>query len=82
MTCKEAVERINSDEPLTWVAWFRLKLHFALCRACRHYLEASRIKGRAIRQMVDGSGDSVNLEKLNQELLKKYAHARGQNDSQ
>lgn len=73
MTCREAVERINSAESLTWIAWFRLKLHISLCSACRHYLQASRILGQAIRQMVKGSGDSVDLEKLNQELLRKYA---------
>ncbi len=74
MTCRDAVEQINSAESLTWVAWFRLKLHISLCSACRHYLQASRILGQAIRQMVKGSGDSVDLEKLNRELLEKYAN--------
>lgn len=80
MTCREAVERINSAESLTWIAWFRLKLHLSLCSACRHYLQTSRILGEAVRKLVSGSRDSVDLEKLNRELLKKFANIDGGSD--
>lgn len=80
MTCKEAVEQINSGGSRSWIAWFRLKLHLSLCRACRYYLQASHILGRAVRHMLHSSG-VVDVEKINQELLRKYVRVRGHDDS-
>ncbi len=74
MTCKHVVEQIDlGDPPATWRAWFRLKLHLSFCQACNYYFKASRALGRAVREMTKHSGDSVDVEKINQELLKKYA---------
>lgn len=78
MTCKEAVEQMNSVDPKTqtWMAWFRLRLHLSLCRACAYYAEASKTLARAVREMAENTKVSIDVEKLNRELLLKYARIK------
>ena len=43
MNCKHVVEQIDlNDPPVTWRAWFRVKLHLSLCQACSYYFRASQ----------------------------------------
>jgi hypothetical protein len=74
LTCKQAVEHINVVDPSTqtWQMKFRLRLHLSLCQACVNYVKASRALGKAAREFMKSSDVSIDIEKLNQELLKKY----------
>ena len=75
MACKHVVEQIDlQDSPVTWREWFRLKLHLSFCQACNYYFAASRALRRAVREMTKGSAP-VDVEKINRDLLKKYARA-------
>ncbi len=82
MICKHAVEQIDmGDPPATWRAWFRLKLHLSFCQACNYYFKASQALRQAVRELAKGSGASVDIGKINRELLKKYARDGRSNDS-
>ena len=74
MTCKEAVGQMNSTDSShpTLAARFRLRLHLSLCRACTNYHHASRILGNAAKILARKSENTVDIEKLNQELIEKY----------
>jgi tagatose-1,6-bisphosphate aldolase non-catalytic subunit AgaZ/GatZ len=83
MRCKHVVEQIDlGDEPATWRGWFRLKLHLSFCQACNYYFKASKALRRAVQEMAKSSSQTaIDLEKINQELLKKYTRARGSSDA-
>lgn len=78
LTCREAVEQVNWPEARgVALKRFRLKLHLSLCQACHNYFEMSRQLGRAFRTMVRGSDRHVDLERLNQDLLRRFGKPRG-----
>jgi hypothetical protein len=76
LRCKDVVEQIDlSDPPITWRKWFRIRLHLSFCQACNNYLRASQTLGRAVCETLKNSEAGFDVEKVNQELLKKYAQS-------
>lgn len=74
MRCKEVVEQIDiGDQPMTWRRWFRLKLHLSFCQQCNYYFRLSETLRRALRKTIHNSESKFDLEKVNQELLERYA---------
>lgn len=75
MTCKDATEKIDlADQTKTITDKFRVKLHVSVCQACNNYYSLSQMLRAAIRKVMAAHKDkNSNLDKLNQELVKKYS---------
>lgn len=82
MRCKHVVEQIDCAEPpATWRDGFRLKLHLSLCQACSYYFKASQALRRAVQEMAKVSSEApIDVEKMNQELIQKYAVTSSSSD--
>jgi len=77
MKCREVVEKIDlGQRPATWIGRFRIRLHLSFCQACKNYFDISQALKRAIRGLMHKGETSVDLERLNQELMKKHAQDR------
>ena len=74
MKCKDITAKINLGTiPTGPYSRFRFSLHLILCKACRYYFDSTALLQRAMRKWVREKEKSVNLEKLNQELLQKFS---------
>ena len=74
MKCKDVTAKIDLGEvPTDFMGRFRFRLHIGLCKACRHYLNASAVLRNAIREMVTRDEHSINVELINKKLLEKYS---------
>lgn len=74
MTCREAVDQVNLPDPSSSrVTAFRLGLHLSLCRACHLYFWAASAIRNGVRRYPDDPRSSIDLDRLNRELLKKFA---------
>ena len=74
MTCKEAVEYMSLNESPSFIVWIRLRFHLSLCKACLYYFKASKVLKNAVRGIANKSSKfTLDIEKLNNELLRRYA---------
>lgn len=74
MKCKDVTAKIDlGEEPTGLMGLVRFRLHIGLCQACRYYLNGSMALKKAIREMVKHGEDSIDVERLNQKLLRKYS---------
>lgn len=74
MRCKDVVHQIdlrNENQP--GLQKFRINLHLSLCQACKNYSDASLAIRQAVRNAVKLQEQPERLEKLNNNLLKKYS---------
>lgn len=76
LTCQEATEQMNVESSRNFKNWLRLKLHLSLCQACVYYFQMGKILKSAAKEFLTKNEKQINLEKLNQELLDRYAHTR------
>ena len=55
--------------------WGRLTfwLHIIHCSACKNYLDLTHALGQAVREYAKSSHLSVDVLRLNQELIEKYS---------
>jgi hypothetical protein len=74
MNCKEATAHIDlgTHQDTRW-ARLRLKLHLSLCQACKNYSDLSNALKKAIVGFAHASALPLDLDQMNQNLLKKYA---------
>ena len=56
----------------------RFYLHISLCQACANYNKSSLILRAALRKMIRQNENQKQLERLNQELITKYANGKSQ----
>ena len=78
MTCKDVTEKIDLGQvPPTWVGRFRLRLHLSFCQACKNYFDVCQELRRIVRGLVEKSLTQTEIERLNQELIKKFAKPPG-----
>ena len=52
---------------------FRFRLHLSLCQACANYSNMSLALKKAIKDQISNPNNQLDLQKLNQDLLVKYA---------
>lgn len=74
MTCKDATEKIDlPDDQKTLKDRFRVLLHVSLCQACSNYKKLSLLLRQMIKRLVvSQKKHPVEIDKLNQSLLKKF----------
>lgn len=73
MSCKDVTERIDlGNMPTSFVDRLRFRLHLSLCQACLNYSNMSKALRRAVRELMKLGESPFNMEKLNQQLLKKF----------
>jgi hypothetical protein len=74
MRCKDVTAKIDLGEiPEDFIGLLRFRLHLSLCSACHFYSVASGALKKMMRDFVSRSEKSLNIELLNQKLLKKYS---------
>lgn len=73
MTCKEVVGQLDLPEsPRGFRPAVRHALHLSFCEACRNYRKLSVALRKALRVYANNNPPASDLERLNQDLLRKY----------
>lgn len=75
MYCRDVSEIIDfNSEPKNFSEKFRYRLHMSFCQACKNYEGISKALRKAAQEPKDhGPLDDVKIEKLNKDLVMKYA---------
>lgn len=74
MKCKDVAEIVDlGSSQLSWAGKFRLRLHLSLCQACENYYETTLVLKKAMNDFINQNQKTVQIEKLNDSLLAKYA---------
>ena len=75
MRCEHVAEIVDLGKPLGLKDRVRFLLHLSLCQACKNYFDATKAIKAAIKNLVLNRPQSLDLSKLNRELLKKHAQS-------
>ena len=74
MNCRDVTAKIDLGEiPSGFFARLRFNLHIWHCTACKYYLVGSAVLRRVIRKLLKNGEKSIDFEKLNQNLVKKFS---------
>ena len=71
MSCREFVELIASDMPMTWGQRVGYWLHLLICKACRLYLKQLLLLRNGLRKWSQSKIDRIAEEHLTEDILKK-----------
>lgn len=72
MKCKDAAEQVDLGISKNRTGRFRYFLHITLCQGCRNYEKTSDTLKSAVKKTLEKNPKSDRLDRLNNELLKKY----------
>lgn len=77
LNCAQASRLVSDalDQPLTWKQRLALRLHLALCGACRRFAAQMRWLGVAGRKLSDHAGHDVASEALSMQARERIAAA-------
>ncbi len=80
LRCQEVAEEIDLKKTKNLsVKQFRIQLHLSICQACKNYLDTSKVLNKTVRKLVKTNQKQVNIEKLNTDLLEKFANQNTMN---
>jgi hypothetical protein len=74
MRCKDVTEIVDlGKRPTTLIGRLRFRLHLSLCQACQNYFDTTQTLKEALRSFINKNKVPVQMDRLNEDLMKKYA---------
>ena len=75
LRCKEVAEEIDfSQSKILSLKRFRIQLHLSVCQACKNYSDTGKVLNKAIQKLIKKNEKQINMQKLNADLLEKFAN--------